>query len=346
MLLVVEASTVGTFREIRSVPTVLDGDDLAVVWVSAHGARERQQLQRVFQRHPFKGHRLEERGGGRLLTNVFPFLERTDLHVRAEPARLRIDGHLMLGVLTKDTAFLGNGEVLHRLLEAEFVRRDVVGDRGGLVVVGVLAIALLNVRTVAPDASDNRLAVVGHSQGDRVHHPSIDVGEAGRHLLLETGLATFALAEVEATQPRLSFLGTVCDAIEVVFHTRREGVVDEVREVALHDVYDGEGRERRNQRRALFPDVPAILDGPDDRGIRRRTTDSELLEPLHQRSFGVASRRRRGVTLDFERAGGSGSITLGQRWQPTLICVFFGVAILDPALLVDLTETGVSDDSS
>ena len=74
------------------------------------------------------------------------------------------------------------------------------------------------------------------------------------------------------------------DLVEVVLHPRRELVVDELREVLLEQLDDGEGEELRHERLALLAHVAAVEDRPHDRRVRRRTADAALLERLHERS--------------------------------------------------------------
>src|ERR687888_533365 len=81
------------------------------------------------------------------------------------------------------------------------------------------------------------------------------------------------------------------DAIEVVLHTGRELVVDEVAEVRLEQAHDRERDERRDERRPLLEDVAAVEDRAEDRRVRRRPADAEILERLHERRLGVARRR-------------------------------------------------------
>ena len=90
-------------------------------------------------------------------------------------------------------------------------------------------------------------------------------------------------------------------AVEVFLDAGGELVVDELVEVLLHQSDDGERSPRRHQRLALLPHVAAVLHGLDDRRPRRRPADAQLLEPLDQRRFGVAGRRRGGVAVRGQR---------------------------------------------
>ena len=186
----------------------------------------------------------------------------------------------------QDPALFGHGQILHRLVEGQLIGWDVIGDGRRLIVIGSLTVTQLHIRAVATDASDDRFAVVTHSERNGVDETSIDVGQPGRDLLLEPGFPVFAFAEVEARQPRLGFFGTAGDAVEIIFHASGELVVDEVREVTFHHIDDRERSERRNQSRALLPHIAAVLDGADDRCVRRWSPDLELLQSLDQRGLG------------------------------------------------------------
>ena len=112
-----------------------------------------------------------------------------------------------------------------------------------------------------------------------------------------------AVAEVEAPQPGDALLVARGDPVEVVLHPRREVVVDEPREVALEQLDDREGEERRHERAALLRHVAAVEDRAHDRRVGRRAADAALLERADERRLGVARRRRRRVALRLELAG-------------------------------------------
>src|SRR5438093_1899120 len=121
-------------------------------------------------------------------------------------------------------------------------------------------------------------------------------------------------------QPLVAVLVAGRDAVEVVLHARREPVVDEPAEVLLEQVDDGEGEERRHERGALLEDIATVEDRADDRGVRRRAADAELLERAYERRLGVARRRVRLVTLRLELDQLDGT-TLGQIRQAALVVV-------------------------
>ena len=177
-------------------------------------------------------------------------------------------------------------EQLLRLLDGELVGDDVLGH------VRALAVAL-EVRAVATDAQHDPVAEL-----DRVDLARVDRAEIRDELL--QALAVVVLAEVEAVQPREPVLLARGDAVEVVLHARREAVVDEPAEVRLQQVDDREREKRRHERRALLEDVAAVEDRAEDRRVRRRPPDAELLERAHERRLRVARRRVRLVPLRLE----------------------------------------------
>src|SRR5205814_9609106 len=108
-----------------------------------------------------------------------------------------------------------------------------------------------------------------------------------------------------------ALLLAACDPVEIVLHRGREPVVDESAEVLLEQLDDREREERRHERRALLEDVAPVENGPEDRRVRRRTADAELLERAHERRLGVARRRIRLMTLRLELLHRDG-VALGQ----------------------------------
>ena len=150
------------------------------------------------------------------------------------------------------------------------------------------------------------------------------------------------VAEVELGQPAGAVLVAVGDLVEVVLERRREVVVDEVLEVRLHQPDDSERDPRRHQRAALFHDVAAVLDGPDDRRVGRRSADPELFEHLDQRRLGVARGRVGGVPVGLEVGRGE-VLSLGQLRQARLGVVGLTTGLLVDGLDVCREETGERD---
>ncbi len=154
------------------------------------------------------------------------------------------------------------------------------------------------------------------------------------------------LAEVEALEPRDLFLAAGGDVVEIVLHGGREPVVDQVREVVLQQPDNGEGREGRDERRPSLPHIAPVLDGPDDAGISRRTSDAELLETPNERSLGVARRRLGCVLLDLEAVAIDVSSGDEPRQADVLVAPTLtpAVAVLVVVLPVNRQEAGIGDD--
>src|SRR5206468_3125132 len=112
-----------------------------------------------------------------------------------------------------------------------------------------------------------------------------------------------------------------------------EVVVDEPAEVLLEQAHDREGEKGRHEGRAPLEDVAAIEDGAEDRGVRGRSADTELLERPHERRFGVARRRARLVALWLERAE-LDRVALGEVRQAALLVVLLRGPVIVAPLLV------------
>ena len=347
MLFLLEAATVLALLHIRPVATVLHGDHFTVGRVGAHGARERQELKRFRERDLFEQHCREERRRPWLLVGAVELLEGADLHIGTEPSGLREDVHPRFRILPKNAPFAGHLEELHRLVEREFIRRHVVGDRGRGVLFFDLAVALLDVGTKLADSNNYRLAVFGHAERNGVDEARIDLGETARNLLFQTRFTVWAaLTEVEAGEPRLGLFGAGCDLVEVVFHLRGKRVVDEVREVTFHHVGDGEGRPRRNEGGTLLPDVAAVLNRSDDRCVGRRAPNTNVFQTLHERGLGKARWRLRFVALEDQWGGRDSCVALFERRQAALVVGVgvFGAALLLNGLFINLAETAMLND--
>ena len=132
------------------------------------------------------------------------------------------------------------------------------------------------------------------------------------------------------------------DLVELVLHRRGESVVDQPPEVLLEQAGNGERHPRRHQRAALLVDVAAVLDGLDDRPVRRRPADAQFLERLDQRRLRVAGRRRGVVTVGCQLLG-IDTLALCQVGQPALGVVGLTACLLVEALDVGLEETGERD---
>ena len=110
-------------------------------------------------------------------------------------------------------------------------------------------------------------------------------------------LARLGVTEVETVKPLGAILVTCGDGVELVLHGGREVVVDELAKVVFHQADDGEGDPGRHERVAAREHVAAVLDGLDDRRIRRRAADAQVFHLLHQAGLGVARRRIGGVAV-------------------------------------------------
>ena len=176
---------------------------------------------------------------------------------------------------------------LERPGHRQLVGRHVIGDRRRLV-------AHLDVRTELAEAGHHRLAVGRRPEFDGAYPPGVDLAEAGRDLGVQTDVSV--RPEVEGVQPRNALGLTVGDVIEVVFHARREVVVDQAGEVLFQQVGDSEGTQRRYQRRALLEHV-LPLDGLHDGGVCGGPAHAVFLHPLDERGLGVAGRGLGGVAF-------------------------------------------------
>jgi hypothetical protein len=141
----------------------------------------------------------------------------------------------------------------------------------------------------------------------------LGTGARARFLLLErrhgSGLGPRdALREgtVEAAQHLDPLQPAAGDVVQRVFHLSGKGQIDDAREVHREEVV-GSGAQFRGDKVALLEvDVPAVLDGGDDGGIRRWPADAGILQRLDERCLGKAAGRlgevlRRQHVLEIER---------------------------------------------
>ena len=195
---------------------------------------------------------------------------------------------------TQGAALLRCAEKLFGQFERELVRRDVVGQVGALrlrLATTVRGDRALEIRTESADPHVHRATLVVVEQPDRVDLTGIDLFEVHADELLEpgTGLSFCTLLPVvETGQPGGAILCALRDLVEIVFEGGREVVVDKAFEVRLEQSHHRERDPGRHEGRPLLVHVPAVLDGADDRRVRRRTPDPQLFQCLHQRGFGVS----------------------------------------------------------
>ena len=154
--------------------------------------------------------------------------------------------------------------------------------------------------------------------------------------------AAAAVAEVETAEPLDAVLVAGRDPVEVVLHRGREVVVHQPAEVLLQQADDREGEEGRHESAAALEDVAAVEDRAEDRRVRRRPADAELLERPHQRRLGVARGRVRLVALRLERAQ-LDRVSLGEVRQAPLLVVLLCRAVVVAAFLVSGEEATERD---
>src|SRR5699024_3563079 len=94
------------------------------------------------------------------------------------------------------------------------------------------------------------------------------------------------------------------DVVQLILHGGGEVIVDQGGEIGLQQADHREGNPGRHQGITTGVDVPAVLDGLDDGGIRGRTPDAEVLHLLHQGGLGVAGRRIGAVAIGGDVGGG------------------------------------------
>ena len=141
------------------------------------------------------------------------------------------------------------------------------------------------------------------------------------------GLAT----KIKVVQPGNRVDLATRDRIETILHTCRKAEVDQIRQVLLEQVDYGKGSKGRHQRRAFVADVASVLNGLNDRRIRRWPTDAAFFEFADQAGLGVAALGLGEVLLWLDALGGHLLILLHRRQHLLLIIERGGgiVAALD-----------------
>ena len=121
------------------------------------------------------------------------------------------------------------------------------------------------------------------------------VGLLGREVAALELLALLvdAVAERPVERPQQRHPGALAagDLVELLLHPGRELEVDVVAEVLDEQVGHDPGDRLGLQAALLDPDVAAVDDRRDRRGVGRRPADAVLLERLDQRRLGEARRR-------------------------------------------------------
>ena len=165
------------------------------------------------------------------------------------------------------------------------------------------------------------LAVAAEPDDHRVAFGADLVGRLGREVgalellaLLVDAVAQRRVERLQQRDPRALAAG---DLVELLLHARRELEVDVVAEVLDQQVGHDAGDRLRAQAALLDPDVAAIDDRRDRRGVGRRATDAVLLEGLDQGRLGEA-RRRLGEVLRRGDVADGRDVALGQGRQAPL----------------------------
>ena len=291
-----EAPGVGSLAQIRPELSVGRHDFVGGRRIDANHARQCQKLKGLLQCDIVNRHRLKQRSGTRFgglsllrllrkslhgeLLHRFRHLrgqefDVAELDVGTKSPGFRENRKTGRGVGTNHPVAFWRRKVLRGPLDRKFVGRKVLRDRRGI-------FTALHVGTVSARSDDYLATFVVGSQEDGVDLGRVDVAEpVVDHALQSRSRATdersgrdrrsgrpvFAAAEVEAGQPGGRLGVTVRDRVEVVFHPGRERVVDEVTEVLFQQTDYCEGRVRRDERRALLPNVAAVLHRADDRCV-------------------------------------------------------------------------------
>ena len=140
-----------------------------------------------------------------------------------------------------------------------------------------------------------------------------------------------------------TILGTIRDRVQYILHRRGEIVINQRTEVLLEEPDDGERHPRRHQRITTRIHVAAILDRLNNRRIRRRTTNAQVLHLLHQARLSVASRRSGRVAISLD-VRSSQALPLSQDRQPLFRVVGYIAAVGSAGYLhVGLQEAGEGD---
>ena len=244
-------------------------------------------------------------------------------------------------------ALLRCGEKLFGQFEGQLVGSQLVFEVGALRLELTRIIGIgdhpLQVRPVAADPDVDRTTLGVVEELDGVDFSGVDLFEIAADELLQTAFAgdrtldTVLATEVEVVEPVGTSLVTRGDRVEFVFHRGGEVVVDQPAEMLLEQSDDRERDPGRHQRAALLVDVAAVLDRLDDRAVRRRPADAEILECLDQRRLGVARGRRGGVAVGGQVLGVD-PLPLGQVRQPAL-----GVVGLTAGLVVEALDVGLQE---
>ena len=129
----------------------------------------------------------------------------------------------------------------------------------------------------------------------------------------------FIIAEVKVLEIGKGLSLSTGDLVEIFFHLRCELDVDELAELFDHQGVNGEGREAGYQGVSFLEDVVPVDDLVDDAGVGAGTTDSFLLELLHQAGLGIPGGWPGPVLLAFQFGAGHGIALLNFRQDSLLV---------------------------
>src|SRR6059036_546702 len=146
-------------------------------------------------------------------------------------------------------------------------------------------------------------------------------------------------------EPRIKLLNRIdplpislLDLVERVLHLRGELDIHDLWEEGLQEVGHLDAQLGRDERLPLATHVAALIDDrAEDRRVRGRAADAELLESLDQRGLGVVRRRLREVLSGIEREEPQHLALLELR-DGALGVVLHGPWLVLAALLVDGRE--------
>ena len=144
-------------------------------------------------------------------------------------------------------------------------------------------------------------------------------GDRVGHIVVGGGIA-----KVEAGEPLRAVLVALSDLVELVLHRGGEVVIHQRVEVVLHQPDDRKRHPRRHQGVAAGHHVTAVLNGLDNRGVRRRAPDAEVLHLLDQAGLVVARRRVGGVAVGSDLHRGQ-DVSLAHLRQVRLVVLGIGV---------------------
>ena len=275
------------------IATVVGNDGHIVGGINADRAWQLEQILGVVNGETFESHRLEQAGHARLFETGGQRVRRTPLHIRTVTTALGkhrkaiefADGHIALRLRKQGK----------RHLNSELIRREIFGNARGVV-------ATLHIGAVLAGLHHDRHAVGVVTKWEGVDFGGIDFVEVLDDESLQPGqLHIGVITEIEALQPMIFLLLITRDGIEVFLDPRRERIIDEAGEVLLHQSNHRECGPGWYEGLTLLPHVAAILHRLDDAGPGTGATDTELLEALHDAGFGVARRRRGGMSVRRDR---------------------------------------------